>query len=111
MERSVAGRSATISEMRRHAAATWHGLPRGDRTILCLYWLTAGYGLRPAPALAATLIIGSGLLRWFGFHDPRTYGRSLLFAIESSISLLRAPQTKLSAGGEIFRSDFASSAH
>ena len=91
-------------EMRRHAAPTWHGLPRGDRALLRLYWLTSGYGLRPArtlAALATTLLVGAGLLCWFGFHDPRTYGRSLLFAIESSISLLRPPETKLSAGGEI----------
>ena len=35
------------------------------------------------------------------FHDPRNYGRSLLFAIESALSVLRPPQTGLSAGGEV----------
>ena len=34
---------------------------------------------------------------------PRSYGRALLFALESSISLLRAPEAKLTAGGEVIQ--------
>jgi hypothetical protein len=95
-------------EMRRHSppAALERGRTRarGDRAILHAYWLLSGYGLRPARALASlavTLLVGAALLRWFGFHEGRSYGRSLLFAIESSLSLLRPPQTGLSASGEI----------
>lgn len=75
-----------------------------DRMILPVYRWIAGYGLRPARAfatLALLLLVSTGLLHWFGFHDPRNYGRSLLVAIESSVSLLQAPAVKLSAGGEI----------
>jgi hypothetical protein len=95
-------------EMRRHAIRITRGrLPAsGDRAILRLYWLISGYGLRPGRALVAlavTLLIAAALLQQFGFHDPRSYGRSLLFSIESSVSLLRPPETKLSAGGEIIQ--------
>jgi len=45
------------------------------------------------------------VLSLYGFHDPpghaRSYGRALLFAFESAISVLRPPETSLSAGGEI----------
>jgi len=104
-------------EMRRHAAAepapTRRGRAAGDRLILQLYWLLSGYGLKPGRALVAftiLLLIGAALLQYFGFHEPRSYGRSLLFSIESAISLLRPPDAKLSAGGETSRSRCACSA-
>jgi uncharacterized protein YjbI with pentapeptide repeats len=76
---------------------------RSERGILTAYWLFSGYGLRASRALvslAITIIVGAALLQWFGFHESRSFGRSLLFAVESSISLLRAPESRLSAGGE-----------
>jgi hypothetical protein len=98
-------------EMRRRgkpsASPEWPRGP-GDVAILSIYWLLSGYGLRPVRALLAltvTLLAGAAVLSWWGFHDPpdhpRGYGRSLLFAIESSLSVLRPPQTGLSAGGEV----------
>jgi hypothetical protein len=101
-------------EMRRHRRARGDEVAssrdrphRGDTAILHAYWLLSGYGLRPARALGAlalTLLGGAALLYWFGFHEPRSYGRSLLFAIESALSVLRPPETGLSAGGEIVQS-------
>ena len=85
-------------EMRRHSA------PWAERVILWLYWLFPGYGLRGSRALVALLVtiaLGAIPLASWGFHPDRSYGRALLFALESSISLLRAPQAKLSAGGEV----------
>jgi hypothetical protein len=97
-------------EMRRRSSsvATARGRTRarGDRAILHAYWLLSGYGLRPTRALASlavTLLICAALLRWFGFHEELGYGRSLLFAIESSLSLLRPPETGLSASGEVIQ--------
>jgi hypothetical protein len=97
-------------EMRRHAAVkpapTRRGRSAGDRVILELHWLLSRYGVKPARSLIALialttlLLIGAGLLHFFGFHEPRSYGRSLLFSIESAVSLLRPPDAKLSAGGE-----------
>jgi uncharacterized protein YjbI with pentapeptide repeats len=85
-------------EMRRHSA------PLGERCVVWLYWLVSGYGLRASRALialAVTIAVGAVLLDLFGFEPDRSYGRALLFALESSISLLRAPEAKLTAGGEV----------
>jgi hypothetical protein len=101
-------------EMRRHSKQNGSAgeIPRGrgDAAILWVYWLLSGYGLRPARALLAlaiTLLVGAAVLSWCGFHDPlghpRGYGRSLLFATESALSVLRPPEISLSAGGEIIQ--------
>jgi uncharacterized protein YjbI with pentapeptide repeats len=85
-------------EMRRHSG------PRDERAIVKLYWLVSGYGLRASRALAflaLTIVAGGLLLKCFGFHPHRSFWRSLLFSLESTISLLRVPRAKLSAGGEI----------
>lgn len=90
-------------EMRRLGATS--GNP-GERALLTAYWLVSGYGLRASRALgwlAVVLTFGAALLDWFGFHRQITYGRSLLFALESSISLLRPPDTSLSAGGQMIQ--------
>jgi uncharacterized protein YjbI with pentapeptide repeats len=85
-------------EMRRKGA-------RGsDRLLLWLYWLIAGYGLRASRALAAlvlTLAVLAVPLSLWGFRPDQSYGRALLFAAESSISLLHAPVENLTAGGEV----------
>jgi uncharacterized protein YjbI with pentapeptide repeats len=86
-------------EMRRH-----HARDRPERAVLALYWLVSGYGLRALRALlclAITVLACALLLDWFGFRADRSYGRSLLFAVESSVGLLRAPEAELRAGGEI----------
>jgi hypothetical protein len=78
-----------VQAQRRFARA------RSERAVLTAYFLLAGYGLKAGRALvslALAITIGGALLCWFGFHEPRGYGRSLLFALESSISLLRAPE-------------------
>jgi uncharacterized protein YjbI with pentapeptide repeats len=84
-----------------------HTAPLPERVILWLYWLFSGYGLRASRALVAlavTIAVGAILLDLWGFQTDRPYngyGRALLFSLESSISLLRAPQAKLSAGGHV----------
>jgi uncharacterized protein YjbI with pentapeptide repeats len=78
--------------------------PAGETAVLSLYWLVSGYGLRASRALAAlavTVAVGALLLYWFGFQADRSYGRSLLFAFESSVSLLRAPTERLTDRGEL----------
>jgi len=95
-------------EMRRHAeaAALAGGRRRpGEWAVLMGYWIASGYGLRATRALACLLLVltlGGTLLFWFGFRDPSyDYGRSLIFAAESSLSLLRPPEMPLTPGGEI----------
>jgi uncharacterized protein YjbI with pentapeptide repeats len=76
----------------------------GERAVLRTYWLVSGYGLRASRAfifLVATILAGAVLLDAFGFQANRAYFRSLLFATESAISLLRPPPANLTAGGEV----------
>jgi hypothetical protein len=94
-------------EMRRHAgsnaAAGETSRSVGERTVLMAYWIVSGYGLRALRSLASlilVLLVGAALLSWFGFHDPYDYGQAVLFATESSISVLRPPESSLSAGGQ-----------
>jgi uncharacterized protein YjbI with pentapeptide repeats len=73
--------------------------PAAERLVLWLYWLVSGYGLRASRALAAlgiTIAIGAVLLHLFGFDARETpEAGALLYAVESSISLLRAPATNI----------------
>ncbi len=58
-------------EMRRRDAAS----ATGERTVLALYWLLSGYGLRASRALAALLILlalGATCLALFGFASSDT---------------------------------------
>jgi hypothetical protein len=89
-------------EMRRRSG------PLAERFILWLYWLVSGYGLRASRALLALAItiavLGAVPITLWGFRPHLSYGRSLLFAVQSSISLLRAPTTAPShetAGGQV----------
>ena len=72
--------------------------PRGEKIVLFLYWLIAGYGLRASRAilaLAITIALGAVLLDGFGVDANKDLDDgTLLFAAESSISLLRQPDTK-----------------
>jgi uncharacterized protein YjbI with pentapeptide repeats len=96
-------------EMRRHAAKARRrvrGIPGIEEAVLWPYWLVSGYGLRASRALlalAVTIAVGAVLLDLFGFDDhERPEAGTLLFAVESSISLLRAPDTDiLTDGGNV----------
>jgi hypothetical protein len=96
-------------EMRRHAAKPRRRIlripgiektvriPRIEETVLWLYWLVSGYGLRASRALIAlaiTVALGAILLGLFGFDGQHPDDGTLLFAAETSISLLRAPDTE-----------------
>ena len=113
-------------EMRRHDRSAATSVVRADDdadaederdgwrqanvAILSLYWLVSGYGLRPARALLTltiVILIGAGVLSHSGFHNAHGdiqahgYGRSLIFALESALSVLRPPKRAMSAGGEL----------
>jgi hypothetical protein len=80
--------------------------PRGEKFILWLYWLVSGYGLRASRALfslAVIIVLGAIPLYLWDFRPDGSYGRALLFSLESSISLLRAPEAKLTAGSEVIQ--------
>jgi uncharacterized protein YjbI with pentapeptide repeats len=85
-------------EMRRKSASL------AERSILWLYWLLSGYGLRASRALLAlgfAIVFSAILLASWGFQPRVSYGRALLFAIDSSISLLHpaaAPRGQTMAG-------------
>jgi Pentapeptide repeats (9 copies) len=76
-------------EMRRRSG------PKAERFILWLYWVLSGYGLRASRALLALaiaiVVLGAIPLTLWGFRPTPPYGRALLFSLQSSISLLRAP--------------------
>ena len=79
-------------------------LPWGKRWFSSLYWLTSGYGMRASRALIAlgvTVACGALLLAEFGFERRASYWQSLLFAIESSVGLLRAAELNLTPAGEL----------
>jgi hypothetical protein len=86
-------------EMRRHGAVT-----RGEALVLFAYWAASGYGLRASRALialAVLILLAAVALTAWGFPMTVPYGRAVLFATDSSISLLRAPTAKLTAGGQV----------
>ena len=64
-----------------------------ERGILWVYWLTSGYGLRGSRALIAlalTVILFAFAFNAWGFRPDQSYGRALLFSIESTSSLFGA---------------------
>ena len=98
-------------EMRRHAVAdvqddskpltlnppkpydSTRPTPRAERTVLFLYWLTSGYGLRAARAVGAllvTLACGAFVLWKLGQQG----NSPVLLAVESGISPLYDPELK-----------------
>src|SRR6266511_2739148 len=78
-------------EMRRLSHAT----PLAERSILWLYWLTSGYGLRGLRALAclvAVVLTLAALFHTVGFYPPhpptpRPFWDSLLYTAENTVSL------------------------
>jgi uncharacterized protein YjbI with pentapeptide repeats len=65
----------------------------GERLVLGLYWLIAGYGLRASRAFGAlllTILLFAVAFHLWGFHD-QPFWRSLLFSAQSTTSLFRVP--------------------
>jgi hypothetical protein len=97
------GKPATLKEAAKYDSTRRMPLP--EKTVLFVYWLTSGYGLRAGRALwglVVTIACAAIVLSVVGFDPGRSYLRSLLFAVESSISLLRPPETNgLTADGEV----------
>jgi hypothetical protein len=91
-------------EMRRAAAA-----PRGfEKLILGLYWLVSGYGLRASRALAAlacTVFLCSAAINAWGLptSDERGLAEVLVFGMQSTTSLLRAPDISLTLPGQVIQ--------
>jgi|tagenome__1003787_1003787.scaffolds.fasta_scaffold20937837_2 hypothetical protein len=77
---------------------------RSERRLLGLYWLVSGYGLRASRALVALalaiVLLAIPLWLW-GFRPDRSYGEAMLFATQSSVSILRAPQAELTTLGQL----------
>lgn len=77
-----------------------------DKFVIYGYWLLAGYGLRASRAVTALavmiLLVAAPLALW-GFHPPRAYLRSVLFAAQSSLTLVHPPEAHLSASGEVIQ--------
>ena len=74
-----------------------------ERWTLAGYWLLAGYGLRasrPLATLTLVLVLGAAVLAHCGFEGG-TEHPALLFAIESSVGLLRPPDASLTNLGEV----------
>jgi hypothetical protein len=93
-------------EMRRHARST----PWGERVILGLYWLAAGYGLRGLRALgclAALIVLLGTLFQHLGFEHARPpLWASMLYTTQSTLSLeprLRSLSQALTWQGEVLR--------
>ena len=80
-----------------------------ERLILGVYWLVSGYGLRAGRALSAlaqTAFVFAFLFDLWGFQPDRGFGRALLFSVESTSSLFRAPEMEgfaLTASGEVLQ--------
>ena len=92
-------------EMRRHSTRDAPSR-RPLVSIVWLYWLVSGYGLRASRALIAlaiTIALGAVYFHLFGFDaGEHPDDGTLVFAAESSVSLFRAPDTKdLTAGGHV----------
>jgi hypothetical protein len=87
-------------EMRRHDSSA----PLAGRTIIWLYWLVSGYGLRASRAvisLVITVCVFATLLHGWGFRTHEHFGEALTFSAESTTSLFRAPeQRNLTIAGE-----------
>lgn len=97
-------------EMRRQSGpAHTASRPAGERLVLWLYWLVAGYGLRASRALSAlaiTVVLFALLFDWWGFRPDQGFGRTLLYSIQSTSSLFRVPELEgfaLTPGGELLQ--------
>lgn len=97
-------RLARLQDMRW--ARTWAGWVTAatEHTLLWLYWLVSGYGLRAWRALVALIVVllgASVIFRYAGFPgDTHTYVASLRFAVQSAMSLVRGTDEPLTPTGE-----------
>jgi uncharacterized protein YjbI with pentapeptide repeats len=85
-------------EMRRHG----QGSP-AERAIIWLYWLVSGYGLRASRALVAlgvTVLLFAGLFSALDIRGQESFLSDLVFSLQSTTSLLRAPAEELPTGGQ-----------
>jgi uncharacterized protein YjbI with pentapeptide repeats len=76
---------------------------RAEKAVLSGYWMVAGYGLKASRSLAfllASILLAAGLLSLWGFHEARNYGRSVLFAAQSSLTPVHPPEAPMSASGQ-----------
>jgi uncharacterized protein YjbI with pentapeptide repeats len=97
-------------EMRRHSGrgdqpTVNRGASAGERALIFAYWLVSGYGLRASRALAAllvTVLLFAFLFDGWGLEKAASYRTSLLFAFESTTSLLKGPDRDLTSLGETF---------
>jgi hypothetical protein len=88
-----------------------HGTPRFsvERTVLTLYWLTAGYALRAGRAVAAlvaVLVLAAWLLvHLHGFAAPEamTFWGALRYSGRTAIGLLPRDQPALTAWGDVLQ--------
>jgi hypothetical protein len=84
-------------EMRRHAAGS-----HVEHMVILLYWLVSGYGLRASRALLAlglTVLVFGALLS-LGIRD-QSPDDNLVFSLQSTTNLFRAPQEDLPIGGRL----------
>jgi uncharacterized protein YjbI with pentapeptide repeats len=94
-------------EMRRRIPIpSGRGRVRGacERTVIGAYWFVAGYGLkayRAITALVALILLAALSLCLWGFHSHRDFGRAVLFALQSTTSLLHPPGAQLRPPGEV----------
>jgi hypothetical protein len=91
-------------EMRRHAETT----RPAERVILTLYWLVSGYGLRGSRALIGllvTVLTTAALLSAWGFQPEYDEGfvGALLYSLQSTTALLRAPEAQLTYTGQVIQ--------
>jgi uncharacterized protein YjbI with pentapeptide repeats len=92
---------------RENAPGGWRrtrSVRRIEPFVLSAYWLLAGYGLRASRALVALAALIALLalpLHLGGFKGDRSYGSAILYAVESSISLVRTPAAALTPEGQV----------
>jgi len=77
-------------EMRRAGAENWL-----ERTILNIYWLCSGYGMRAGRATlsyaAAVLLFAVGF-QTVGFAHPSDFGQTFAWTLTTTISLTRSAE-------------------
>jgi Pentapeptide repeats (9 copies) len=89
-------------EMRLRTDST----PIADRTILAVYWLLSGYGLRASRsllALAVTLAVFSVLFKTVGFVDEASLLNGLLHSARSVALLPQGDEIDLTEAGQAFQ--------
>lgn len=77
-------------EMRRASADNWL-----ERTILSLYWLCSGYGMRAGRAVlsyAVVVLLFAVGFQTFGFAQPPSFGHTVAWTLTTTISLTRSTE-------------------